>query len=181
MIARPRVITFFSTDQSNSISFIRRKKSKSRCLPLFKLGLLFLGQLLVLVRADLGHLGHGELRVLLLDGLAPLRVVQHVHGQRLLGHLRVPVVILGLVKVGPGLGQPGPRVGNHLGEDPEPADSSLHNNSLPFEFNFGKSASLEKIEKTVQFFPFSKSGKFPRNLCSAVNHPPGADMHSLLL
>ena len=62
--------------------------------PRLVLGLLLLGQLLVLVAADLGHVGHGQVRVLLLDVLSPLAVVEHVHRQRLLWHLRMTVVVL---------------------------------------------------------------------------------------
>ena len=47
--------------------------------PRLVLGLLLLRQLLVLVAADLGHVGHGQVRVLLLDVLPPLAVVEHVH------------------------------------------------------------------------------------------------------
>ena len=88
-------------------------------------GLLLLRQLLVLVGADLGHVRHAELWVVLLDLLPPLGVVQHVHRERLLRHLGVTVVVLRLVEVSPGLGQPGPGVGNHLRQDAEPSDPGL--------------------------------------------------------
>ena len=62
--------------------------------PRLVLRLLLLRQLLVLVAADLGHVRHGEVRVLLLDVLPPLAVVEHVHRERLLGHLGMAIVVL---------------------------------------------------------------------------------------
>ena len=62
--------------------------------PRLVLRLLLLGQLLVLVAADLGHVWHGEVRVLLLDVFPPLAVVEHVHRKRLLGHLGMAIVVL---------------------------------------------------------------------------------------